>query len=123
MNWSVEQRRLLQGLGHDLMAHGRIWPTPAPIAVPERAVASARAAAPARASAAASNRAPLAVREREAPAHATAPVSTARLMEALRRAAGGADVAALAGDLEKLRREPALKRALWPRLRALRRSH
>jgi hypothetical protein len=44
-------------------------------------------------------------------------------MEALRRAAGGADVAALAGDLEKLRQQPALKRALWPRLRALRRSH
>ena len=119
MNWSVEQRRLLQGLGHDLMVHGRIWLTPAPVAAPARVPAPA----PVRASAAASNRAAPAVREREAPALATAPVSTVRLLEALRRAAGGTDVAALAGDLEKLRREPALKRALWPRLRALRRSH
>jgi hypothetical protein len=113
MNWSVEQRRLLQGLGHDLMVHGRVWPAPAPIA----------AAVPGRAPASAPNRAPLSVRESEAPARAAAPVSTARLLEALRRAAGGADVATLAGDLDRLRREPALKRALWPRLRALRRSH
>jgi hypothetical protein len=116
MNWSVEQRRLLQGLGHDLMVHGRIWPTPAP------AIASVPTPAPARASAAAPNRTSPFSREAEAP-RAAAPAQTARLMEALRRAAGGADVAALAGDLDKLRREPALKRALWPRLRALRRSH
>ena len=43
------------------------------------------------------------------------------LLEALRRAAGGRDVADLVADIERLRREPALKRALWPRLRALRR--
>jgi hypothetical protein len=116
MNWSVEQRRLLQGLGHDLMVHGRIWPAPAPAtaSTPLPAPASSRAALP--------NRASAFLRDAEIP-RAAAPAPTARLMEALRRAAGGADVAALAGDLEKLRREPALKRALWPRLRALRRSH
>jgi hypothetical protein len=43
------------------------------------------------------------------------------LLAALSRAAGGRDLGALALDLERLRREPALKRALWPRLRALRR--
>ena len=45
------------------------------------------------------------------------------LAAAIARAAGGRDVSALALDLDKLRREPALKRALWPRLRALRRDH
>ena len=46
-----------------------------------------------------------------------------KLMDAISRAAGGSDVSALIGDIGRLRREPALKRALWPRLRALRRSH
>jgi hypothetical protein len=45
------------------------------------------------------------------------------LHSALRRAAGGADLASLSVDLARLRREPALKRALWPRLRALRRAN
>ena len=112
MNLSVEQRRLLQALGHDLMAHGIVWPAAAPAAAPM----------PIRASAAAPGRVAPAAPAHDAP-RAAAPVPTARLLEALRRAANGADVAALAGDLERLRREPALKRALWPRLRALRRSH
>ena len=46
-----------------------------------------------------------------------------QLLAAIARAAGGRDLSALALDLERLRREPALKRALWPRLRALRREH
>ena len=45
------------------------------------------------------------------------------LAAAIARAANGRDLSALALDLEKLRREPALKRALWPRLRALRKQH
>lgn len=45
------------------------------------------------------------------------------LQQALRRAAGDRDVSGLIDDLERLRREPALKRELWPKLRALRRSH
>lgn len=55
-------------------------------------------------------------------ARVASPVSRpGALLEALRHAAGGRDVADLVADLERLRREPALKRALWPRLRALRR--
>jgi hypothetical protein len=45
------------------------------------------------------------------------------LAAALARAAGGRDLAALALDLDGLRRDPALKRALWPTLRAMRRGH
>jgi hypothetical protein len=45
------------------------------------------------------------------------------LAAAIARAANGRDQSALALDLDKLRREPALKRALWPRLRALRKQH
>jgi hypothetical protein len=45
------------------------------------------------------------------------------LLAAIARAAGGRDLAALALDLEGLRRQPALKRALWPQLRRLRRGH
>jgi hypothetical protein len=50
-------------------------------------------------------------------------VGVALLQAAIARAAGGRDFSALALDLERLRREPALKRALWPQLRALRRGH
>lgn len=46
-----------------------------------------------------------------------------RLRLALRLAAGGADVSRLVLDIDALRRDPQLKRALWPRLRALRRPH
>lgn len=100
MNWTAEQHRLLGALGYELLAHGR-----APVLRATPSMDGARA---------------------EEPAIAAAPVgagvASARLLEALRRAANGADVASLAGDLEVLRRDPALKRALWPRLRALRRS-
>jgi hypothetical protein len=48
---------------------------------------------------------------------------TAALAAAIARAAGGRDLASLALDLERLRGEPALKRALWPQLRRLRRGH
>ena len=63
-----------------------------------------------------------------APSHAPAPPavaadSLAALERAVRLAAGNRDIAALVDDMARLRREPALKKALWPRLRALRRSH
>jgi hypothetical protein len=46
-----------------------------------------------------------------------------RLMQALVRAAGGRDPAALPlPPLDQLRGDAAAKRALWPRLRALRRQ-
>ena len=104
MNWSAEQQRLLQALGHDLMVHGTQWPVVGAVVV---GVASA-AMSPARSIAA-----------EAAPTRADA----SRLQEALRRAAGGNDISALVDDIEELRNQPALKRALWPRLRALRRSH
>jgi hypothetical protein len=47
--------------------------------------------------------------------------SAAAFAAALRRAAGGTDISTLVDDLDRLRRDPAAKRALWPRLRALRR--
>jgi hypothetical protein len=46
-----------------------------------------------------------------------------RLLQALQRAAGGRDLAGFAlPPLPELRANAAAKRALWPRLRALRRS-
>ncbi|MFT3808265.1 hypothetical protein [Arenimonas sp.] len=44
------------------------------------------------------------------------------LRAALRRAAGDCGIDALVGDLARLRKDPAGKRALWPKLRALRRA-
>ncbi len=60
------------------------------------------------------------------PVEATASIATDgndfdALRAALRRAAGGRDTDALIGDLARLRKDPAGKRALWPILRALRR--
>lgn len=99
MNWSAEQRRLLDALGYEVLAHGRAAPAP-----PQRAESAGRPApAPA------------------APSPRSGGDIPARLLEALRRAANGADPGALVDDLDALRRDPLLKRALWPRLRALRR--
>lgn len=57
-------------------------------------------------------------------AAASAPAGNAfgGLRLALRRAAGNRDVDALIGDLARLRKDPAGKRALWPKLRSLRRA-
>ena len=49
-------------------------------------------------------------------------VDADRLSLALRRAARGRDLASRVADLEALRRDPQVKRLLWPQLRALRRS-
>lgn len=95
MSWSAPQRRLLEALGYELLVPGRVG---SPVAT---TVAGAPVAA-----------API----------AGAASSTARLFEALRRAASGADPSSLVGDLELLRRDPVRKRALWPALRALRRT-
>jgi len=82
MNWSVEQRRLLDAMGYELFV-----------------------CAPA---------------ADEHPRTTPMPVTTVdRLFQALARAAGGADLSALDVDLDALRRDPARKRVLWPRLRAL----
>jgi hypothetical protein len=46
-----------------------------------------------------------------------------RLLRSLQLAAMGRDVSALVADLAELRSNARAKRALWPKLRALRRSH
>ena len=113
MNWSAEQQRLLQALGHDLMVHGTQWP------VAGAAVVGAGLAAMDPVRGIAAKAAPT-----TAPStRVAASQMHEKLQEALRRAAGGNDISALVDDIEKLRAQPALKRALWPRLRALRRSH
>jgi hypothetical protein len=56
----------------------------------------------------------------------TNPVETAtadRLLRSLQLAAMGRDVSALIADPAELRGNARAKRALWPKLRALRRSH
>lgn len=56
-------------------------------------------------------------------AQASPAASADRLLQALARAAGGHDLAALAlPPIEQLRTSGAAKRALWPTLRALRRK-
>jgi hypothetical protein len=91
VKWSAGQLRWLRALGHEPM-----------MLRPAGAAAGRDEPAPAEDA-----------RPRPAPAGA--------LAAALARAAGGRDLAALALDLEGLRRDPASKRALWPKLRALRR--
>lgn len=113
MSWNPEQQRLLHALGHDLMVH-RVGADFAGAAFVGAAfvgadfVGAASAAMPLTESIA---------------AKAAPTVMGNKLVEAIRRAAGGSDVSTLIDDIGRLRNEPALKRALWPRLRALRRSH
>jgi hypothetical protein len=111
MSWSAEQCRLLDALGYERLEPGRPEARPPEIAAPSRA-------APGRSPASQVPAVP-----RAAAAAPTVTSSPARLLEALRRAANGADPSAWIDDLESLRRDPARKRALWPRLRALRRGH
>ena len=100
MNWTAEQQRLLGAMGYELMARvapgspARQPPRPGPVADTVDALETSAVAA-----------------------------SFPELERALRRAAGDRDVSELVIDLARLRREPALKRAIWPTLRALRRSH
>ena len=57
----------------------------------------------------------------DAPAPRAATRDEDPLLRALRRAAGGRDPSAVLPPLDRLRGDAAAKRALWPRLRALRR--
>jgi hypothetical protein len=89
MPWSVEQQRLLRGMGYVLYELA-----PAASSVPAKAPA------------------------------AIAPEATgdfARLRRALQAAASGHDVSWV-GDLATLRGDARAKRALWPKLRSLRRA-
>lgn len=97
MSWSTEQQRLLSAMGYTLY---RQAPAPTSASSPPGLVQDVQVDYPAATSA-----------------------TAGRLLQALQRAAAGRDVAGLVGDLEVLRRDPMKKRALWPRLRALRRAH
>ncbi|HMB57973.1 MAG TPA: hypothetical protein VKM35_12305 [Arenimonas sp.] len=97
MNWSGEQQRLLAALGYTLYQRPAIA---AMNALPAAAAPAARVAS--------------GVGEYAA---------SEKLLQAVQRAANGGDIAGLVGDIESLRRDPLRKRALWPQLRALRRSH
>lgn len=99
-DWSAEQQRLLAALGYTLYR---------PVTAAAPAVENDR--------------------DRPQPAAAAAPPPppappprSARLLDHLRLAAGGHDPARLAIDLSALRGDAAAKRALWPRLRTLRRT-
>ena len=105
MSWSAHQRRLLDALGYELLVPGRVGPSAPAMVGREPAANDAPASAPAAARAAVA-RTP----------------GASPLLDALRRAAGGVDPGTLVGDLDRLRRDPAAKRALWPRLRALRKG-
>jgi len=97
MSWSAEQQRLLSAMGYTLYRQASAAPGPSAAA---------------------------AIVQEVPMAYAPAPTATNhRLSEALQRAAAGRDVSALVNDLDALRRDPLKKRALWPRLRALRRPH
>ena len=99
MSWSAEQLRMLRAMGHEPML---LAPVGAALG---------------------SDSSPRVEEEASRPRAAPTAALTGALAAAIARAAGGRDVSALALDLERLRREPALKRALWPRLRALRKDH
>ena len=109
MSWSASQLRMLRAMGHEPMA----WQDP---------LAAARTPAIQGAATSASVPPPGLAATPFTAATSGAP-KFAALLQALRRAAGDRDVSTLAPDLERLRCDPALKRALWPALRALRRSH
>jgi len=98
VSWSDSQLRILRALGHEPFVR-------APVG------------------AAVSRDQPFPQEPSRLTAAPTSPTSFDALQAAIARAAGGRDTAALALDLARLRREPALKRALWPQLRRLRREH
>ena len=128
--WTVEQREWLQAMGHT------VWS----VASADALVAERRPESNAHDEPAASGprgamreAAALLARDeraaRPAPARPVAPAPRVqggdRLMQSLLRAAGNADEARVIetiGDIAALRGNAAAKRALWPRLRALRRG-
>ena len=99
MSWNPQQQAMLSAMGYTLYRQAGAAPAALPAAVAEPAGGP--------------------------PAPAPKPAAQGdRLLQALARAAGGRDLAALAlPPMEQLRASGAAKRALWPALRALRRKH
>jgi len=126
--WTAEQREWLQAMGHtvwsaapaDALAAERQPDSQShdePVASGPRGAMREAAALLAR-----DERAPRPAPSRPAPGRAQ---GGDRLMQSLLRAAGGADetrVIEIVGDIATLRGNAAAKRALWPRLRALRKD-
>ncbi|BDU15488.1 alanine acetyltransferase [Lysobacter auxotrophicus] len=132
--WTAEQREWLQAMGHTVWS---VAPADALAAEREPDTRGADASASSGPRGAMREAAALLARDerpaRPAPVQARsaaarpAPGRPAgdRLTHALLRAAGGVDkarVMELVGDIAALRGNAAAKRALWPRLRALRRE-
>jgi len=122
--WTAEQREWLQAMGHT------VWSLAPPEALAaertpeshdEPATSSPRGAMREAAALLARDERP--ARQTPAQSGARSAQGGDRLMQALLRAAGGADetqVKDIAGEISALRGNATAKRALWPRLRALR---
>ncbi|WP_396616673.1 alanine acetyltransferase [Lysobacter soli] len=123
--WTAEQREWLQAMGHTVWS---IAPAEALAAErqPESNEDRSRDAAPSPGPRGAMREAAaLLARDERTTRVAPARPQGDRLLHALMRAAGGADEASvmqLAGDIAALRGNASAKRALWPQLRALRRT-
>jgi len=123
--WTAEQRQWLQAMGHTVWSVASAESLAAEHSPPshEEPVASGPRGAMREAAALLGRSArpsPAQSSARPAPARAS---GGDRLMQSLIRAAGGIDearVIEIAGDIAALRGNAAAKRALWPRLRALR---
>jgi len=124
--WTAEQREWLQAMGHT------VWSIASPDALAaERTPESHGEPTNSGPRGAMREAAALLARDerpaRQAPAQPAGRSAQGgdRLMQALLRAAGGADetqVKEIAGEIATLRGNAAAKRALWPRLRALRKG-
>lgn len=97
--WDAQQREWLQALGYEVMV---------PVAAQPERVEALEAPPPV----------PAAMAPR--PAEAVHDDPLARALARAARCEGPARLAGLQLDLAALRRDPGAKRALWPRLRALR---
>ena len=93
--WNDEQQRLLRAMGYVLYAQA---PTGASMPLPSALATPTELSG-------------------------TPVPDVSRLLQALRKAASGRDVSEVVADVAALHGNPAAKRALWPKLRALRRPH
>jgi hypothetical protein len=112
MPWSAEQREWLQALGYDLLERA----PQASVSADAPAVDMRAVDAPVTAMAAPGVERPAAVMGRAG--NDIDPLLRAMLRAARTEALD--DVRAIAGDMDRLRADPAAKRAAWPRLRAMR---
>lgn len=113
MSWSPGQQAMLEAMGYTLWRHAGAG----------HASAVAAAGVDTAPDSARSHDAAIAAGRVVEAAATPTPRGEDPLLRALRRAAAGADLARLAlPPLATLRGDPAAKRALWPKLRALRRT-